>query len=237
MSPSGTAPPGGHGPAWESWSTWVTGFRPDVCTPIKAEQGGLVWIVPAGSGRRARPSFVQPPRVAGQADGGPEGGRRWRRRGRRALGWPVCTGRRAPGRAVHCLRAQPPGRGGPCGVAKAPDVEPAERRRPVGAPVDRGGWRAAVLGAAKSRTGRSTHMRTCKLNRQVRPGKPVGRRGTIAGRREPALTPPPVFHLQPPRTAHRLQEHRRWARVPQGDCPPPGPASHLQPLRQHRLCP
>ena len=123
--------------------------------------------------------------------------------------------------AVHCLRAQLPGRGGPCGVTEAPDVEQAEQRVRVGAPVDRGGWRAAVLVTAKSRTGQSTHTRTCKPNQQVRPGKPVGRRGTIATRREPALTPPSVFHLQPPRTAHRLREYCRWARVPQGDCPPP----------------
>ena len=129
-----------------------------------------------------------------------------------------------------------PGRGGPCGITKAPDVEPSEQRIRVGTLVDRGGWRTAVHRAAKSRTGRSTHVHTCTLNQQVRTGKPAGRRGTIAGRLEPVPMPLP-FHLQPPRTAHRLRDTNLWARVPQGDCPPPGPASHLQLLRQHPAAP
>ena len=48
---------------------------------------------------------------------------------------------------------------------------------------------------------------------------------------------PLPFHLQPPRTAHRLGDTNRWARVPQGDCPPPGPASRLQLLRQRPAAP
>lgn len=82
-----------------------------------------------------------------------------------------------------------PGPGGPCGVTKAPDVEPSGQRIRVGTPVDRGGRRAAVHAAATRRTGRSTHVHTCTLNQQVRTGKPVGRRGTIAGRLEPAPMP------------------------------------------------
>ncbi|XP_069425459.1 uncharacterized protein [Ovis canadensis] len=82
-----------------------------------------------------------------------------------------------------------PGPGGPCGVTKAPDVAPSGQRIRVGTPVDRGGRRAAVHAAATSRTGRSTHVHTCTLNQQVRTGKPVGRRGTIAGRLEPAPMP------------------------------------------------
>ena len=56
----------------------------------------LVWIVPAGSGAQG-PSWLRGtcPGWRGQVDSGPEGGSPWRRCGRWALGWLICTGRRA----------------------------------------------------------------------------------------------------------------------------------------------
>ena len=44
-------------------------------------------------------------------DSGPEAGSRWRRGGRRALGWPVCTGRCLAAELFTVSRTQLPGEG------------------------------------------------------------------------------------------------------------------------------
>ena len=63
-----------------------------------AAEDWLVWIFPAGS-RAQGPSPLRAtcPGWRGQVDGGPKAGSPLRRCGRWALGWPVCTGRRARG--------------------------------------------------------------------------------------------------------------------------------------------